>query len=215
MSAIPHEILNRVRDCKIVPVITLSDVDHALPLADALMAGGVDFLEVTLRTSSALACIEKMASSGVDAMVGAGTITRPEDVTAAKNAGARFLVSPGATPALIPELQAFDGPVFPGVASVSEAMIMRDHGFTVQKFFPAEPAGGPGFLKSIAGPMPDIRFIPTGGISQANAPGYLELENVIAVGGSWIVPNALIAEKDWAGITKLCLDARQRLESVA
>ncbi len=209
MSEIPVEILDRVRACKVVPVITIKNVDDALPLANALIAGGIDILEVTLRTDCALEAIRVMANAGLDALIGAGTITTAEDVVAARDAGAEFLVTPGTSPALIPALKAFGGPVFPGVASVSEALHLRDEGFYVQKFFPAEAAGGAAFLKSIASPISDISFMPTGGISAGNAAAYLKLPNVLAVGGSWIVPSDHVASGKWDQITELCVAARQ------
>jgi 2-dehydro-3-deoxyphosphogluconate aldolase/(4S)-4-hydroxy-2-oxoglutarate aldolase len=211
MTTISPATIERMRACRIIPVITIKSLDQALPLANALIAGGADVLEVTLRTDCALDAIRQMADAGLDAFVGAGTITRPSDVDAAARAGAEFLVTPGTTETLRAALKSYDGAVFPGVATVSEALSLRDEGFAVQKFFPAEASGGAPFLKSIAAPVPDIQFMPTGGVNPQNARDYLSLPNVIAVGGSWIVPNDLIEAGKWEDITTLTKTSRNAL----
>jgi len=193
----------RVRTAVVVPVLTISRIEQALPLARALKAGGLDVLEVTLRTECALDAIQTIQEADTGCLVGAGTVLNEGDVDAAYKAGADFLVSPGATPALIPALADFDGPAIPGVASASEAMARLDEGFSIQKFFPAGPAGGPAFLKALAGPLPDIRFMPTGGVSPSNAGDYLQLPNVLAVGGSWLASGDLMDAGDWAAITRM------------
>lgn len=208
MTAISDAILGRFRKCRIIPVITLTDVRSAVPLAKALLAAGIDVLEITLRTSAALDSLRAIAEADLGSLVGAGTITRPQDIEAARKAGATFLVTPGVSPTLLPELKAFNGPIFPGAATVSEVMSLRDQGFLVQKLFPAEASGGTDFLKSVSGPLPDISFMPTGGIGPGNAAQYLKLPNVIAIGGSWIVPQPLIAEQRWDDITQLARTAR-------
>lgn len=191
----------------VIPVLTIKDVATAVPLARALVAGGLSVLEVTLRTPQALEAITAMRSGVPDAVVGAGTITRPDDIGRAIGAGAQFLVSPGTPPDLAAALAGADVPVLPGCATVSEAMALAQRGFTCLKFFPAEPAGGVAFLKSLAGPLPGLAFCPTGGIDAARAPAYLALANVGAVGGSWVVPDEAIKAGDFARITELAAAA--------
>lgn len=190
----------------IIPVLVVEDVAHAVPLARALVAGGLPALEVTLRTPAALEVIAAMAEveGGV---VGAGTLLTPEDVRAAKAAGARFGVSPGATDRLLDACEAEDLPLLPGAASASEAMRLLERGYSVQKFFPAEAAGGTPFLKSLSSPLPQVRFCPTGGVSPENAESYLGLPNVICAGGSWVAPKDLVTAGDWAGIEALARTA--------
>lgn len=190
----------------IVPVLVVEDVAHAAPLARALVAGGLPALEVTLRTPAALDVIAAMAEveGGV---VGAGTLLTPDDVKAAKAAGARFGVSPGATDALLDAAEAHDLPLLPGAASASEAMRLFERGYTVMKFFPAEAAGGAAFLKSLASPLPAIRFCPTGGVTPGNAEDYLSLPNVLCAGGSWVAPKPAMVAGDWAGIEALAREA--------
>ena len=186
----------------IVPVLVVHDVAHARPLAEALVAGGLPALEVTLRTEAALDVIAEMAKveGGV---VGAGTLLTPDDVARAKAAGARFGVSPGATDRLLGACEAADLPTLPGAATASEAMALLERGYDMLKFFPAEAAGGAPALKSMASPLPQISFCPTGGVSPDNANSYLSLPNVVCAGGSWVAPSALIKAGDWAGITEL------------
>ncbi|SEB88929.1 bifunctional 4-hydroxy-2-oxoglutarate aldolase/2-dehydro-3-deoxy-phosphogluconate aldolase [Rhodobacter sp. 24-YEA-8] len=191
----------------VVPVLVVEDVAQAAPLAKALVAGGLPALEVTLRTKAALDVIRAMAEieGGV---VGAGTLLTRADVKAAKAAGARFGVSPGATPALIEACEDEGLPLLPGAASASEAMALLERGYTVQKFFPAEQAGGAGFLKALSSPLPEVRFCPTGGISLKNAADYLGLPNVLCVGGSWVAPKDALAAGAWAEVTRLSAEAK-------
>ncbi len=194
------------RMAPIVPVLVVEDASHAKPLAAALVAGGLPVLEVTLRTKAALDVIEEMAEVP-GGIVGAGTLLTAEDVKAAKAAGAKFGVSPGATDALLDACEALDFPLLPGAATASEAMRLLERGYSVQKFFPAEAAGGAPFLKSLASPLPQIRFCPTGGVSPSNAASYLSLPNVICAGGSWVAPKELMLAGDWAGIEALAREA--------
>ena len=191
----------------VVPVIVVDDLAHAKRLAEALVAGGLPALEVTLRTPVALDAIRAMAEvpGGV---VGAGTLLTPADVKAAKAAGAMFGVSPGATDRLIDACCEYDLPLLPGAATASEIMALLEKGFTVQKFFPAEQAGGAPYLKSIGSPIPQVKFCPTGGISLKNARDYLSLPNILCVGGSWVVPKDAMARGDWALITTLAAEAK-------
>ena len=190
----------------VVPVLVIDDVSKAAGLARALVAGGLPALEVTLRTAGALEAIRAMADveGGV---VGAGTLLTPDDVKAAKAAGAKFGVSPGATPRLLEACAEYELPLLPGAATATEVMTLLELGYTVQKFFPAEASGGAPALKSIGGPIPQVRFCPTGGISLKNARDYLGLPNVLCVGGSWVAPAAMVAAGDWAGITALAAEA--------
>ncbi|MCO8144521.1 bifunctional 4-hydroxy-2-oxoglutarate aldolase/2-dehydro-3-deoxy-phosphogluconate aldolase [Rhodovulum tesquicola] len=202
----PHaasEILETLcRQAPVIPVLVIEDAAHARPLAEALVAGGLPVLEVTLRTPAALEAIRAMTRVE-GAIVGAGTLITPEDVEAAQGAGARFGVSPGATPMLLDAARAGALPLLPGAATATEAMALLERGFSVQKFFPAEAAGGVAALRALGGPLPRIRFCPTGGIGPANAADYLALPNTLCVGGSWVAPGALVAAGDWAGITAL------------
>ena len=190
----------------VIPVLVIDDLATARPLAEALVAGGLPALEVTLRTPGALDAIREMAQvpGGV---VGAGTLLTPEDVRAAKAAGALFGVSPGATDMLLQACEDADLPLLPGAATATEAMALLERGYTVQKFFPAEASGGAPALKSIGAPLPQIRFCPTGGVSLANAPDYLSLPNTLCVGGSWVAPSGLVTAGDWDGITALARQA--------
>ena len=192
----------------VIPVLTIKDAAMAVPLARALVAGGLPVVEVTLRTPAALDAIRAIARDVPDAVVGAGTITRTGDIQAATAAGSRFLVSPGTPPDLAEELAGVPVPVLPGCATATEAMALAARGFTALKFFPAEPSGGAAFLKSLSGPLPGLVFCPTGGIDVAKAPTYLALANVGAVGGSWIVPDDALASGDFARITALARAAR-------
>lgn len=186
----------------VIPVLVIETVDHAEPLAKALVAGGLPVLEVTLRTESALDAIRIMAQVE-GAVVGAGTVLTPEQMQAAAEAGARFAVAPGATTSLVDAARLNDMPLLPGAQTCSEVMSLLERGYTVQKFFPAEAIGGVTALKSISGPLPQVRFCPTGGISAARAPEYLALANVVCVGGSWVTPKGAMDAGDWATITKL------------
>ena len=190
----------------IVPVLVVEDAAHARPLAEALVAGGLPALEVTLRTPAALDVIAAMAEveGGVG---GAGTLVTPDDVYAAKEAGAQFGVSPGATDALIAACEALGLPVLPGAASASEAMALLERGYDMLKFFPAEASGGAPALKAIGAPLPQISFCPTGGVSMSNADSYLSLPNVVCAGGSWVAPKDKVLAGDWAGIEALAREA--------
>lgn len=185
----------------VIPVLTVGDVEKAAPLARALKAGGLSVLEMTMRTPAALEVLAEMKRAEPDMIIGMGTIRTPEQVADAMAAGADFLVSPGLSPQLVPALLGSGLPVLPGVATAGEAMSAVEAGFEVLKFFPAEQAGGRPYLKSIAGPLPDIRFCPTGSITREMAPDYLALPNVVCVGGSWIATGAMIEANDWEMIT--------------
>jgi len=206
----PQAASDRAREicllAPVVPVLVIHDVAHARPLAQALVAGGLPALEVTLRTPVALAAIAEMAQVA-GGVVGAGTLLTPADVQAAKAAGAKFGVSPGATDILLDACESADLPLLPGAATSSEVMRLLERGYSVQKFFPAEANGGAPALKSIGGPLPQVSFCPTGGVSLTNAPNYLSLPNTLCVGGSWIVPQNLIDAGDWDGITELASQA--------
>jgi 2-dehydro-3-deoxyphosphogluconate aldolase/(4S)-4-hydroxy-2-oxoglutarate aldolase len=186
-----------------VPVLTLLEADSAADLARALQAGGLSVLEVTLRTPAALAAIRRIATEVPGVVVGAGTVTHPRDLDAARAAGAEFAVSPGLTPELARAYPSSGLPLLPGVATASEAMAARDLGFSVLKLFPAESIGGPKFLRALAAPLPELEFCPTGGLDPANYRAYLELPNVLCVGGSWVAPPAAVAARDWPHITAL------------
>jgi len=195
--------LEVMQDAPVIPVIVLNEISHAVPLARALVAGGVRMLEVTLRTPQALACIEAIARHVPEAVVGAGTLRSREDARAASDAGARFAVSPGYTASLGQACRDLGLALLPGVATASEIMQAQQDGFTELKFFPAMQAGGPAMLKAWSGPFFDVRFCPTGGVTLQNAPELLSLPNVVCVGGSWIVPSEAMILGDWARITQL------------
>lgn len=191
----------------VIPVVVLKDADHAVPLARALLAGGVPVIEVTLRSAAALDGIARIAAEVPDMTVGAGTVCSPDQVAEATRAGARFLVSPGATPRLLDAMADSGLPYLPGVATVSEALSVLERGVTGMKFFPAAAAGGPAFLTAVAGPLPSARFCPTGGITADTAPDYLALPNVGCVGGSWLAPGHAVADGDWTRIERLAAEA--------
>ena len=199
--------LDVMRDTPVIPVIVLNDVNHAAPMARALVAGGIRMLEVTLRTPVALQCIERIAKEVPEAVVGAGTVRSPAEAQAAARAGARFAVSPGFTNAVGQACRDLGLPLLPGVATGSEIMMAAEAGYTELKFFPAMQAGGPAMLKAWSGPFFDVKFCPTGGVSVSNAKEFLSLPNVICVGGSWLVPNDALAAGDWAQITALAAAA--------
>ncbi len=190
----------------VVPVLVIDTLEQAQGLARALVAGGLPALEVTLRTPVALDAIRIMAEVP-GGQVGAGTLLTPADVKAAKAAGATFGVSPGATQRLLDACADAELPLLPGAATASEVMALLEMGYTVQKFFPAEQAGGAAYLKSIGSPIPQVRFCPTGGISLKNARDYLGLPNILCVGGSWVAPKDAVARGDWAAITALAAEA--------
>jgi 2-dehydro-3-deoxyphosphogluconate aldolase/(4S)-4-hydroxy-2-oxoglutarate aldolase len=185
----------------VIPVVTIERASDAVPLARALLAGGLHVVEITLRTPAALDAVRAIVAEVSEVIVGVGTVLKPLDVTHAIDAGADFLVSPGTPAGLMQDLADAPVPVLPGCATVSEAMMLAALGFPVLKFFPAEPSGGVRWLKAVAEPLPDIRFCPTGGVNGDNAASYLAVRNVLAVGGSWVAPAAAIAAGDFAGIT--------------
>lgn len=190
----------------VIPVLVLNDIAAARPLAEALVAGGLPVLEVTLRTPVALDVISEMAK--VDGgVVGAGTLLSPQDVKNAIDAGATFGVSPGATDTLLSACEDADLPLLPGAATSSEVMRLLERGYHIQKFFPAEANGGAPALKAIGAPLPQVKFCPTGGVSPQNASTYLSLSNTLCVGGSWVAPQNLIAAKDWKAIERLAAEA--------
>lgn len=193
----------------VVPVIVINDVKDAVPLAKALVEGGINVLEVTMRTPAALDSIRAIAAEVKGAILGVGTVTNGEQLAAAVEAGATFAISPGLTPALLEAKNDFDVPLLPGIATISEMMLGIDAGLRHFKFFPASNAGGAPMLKAFAGPFPDIKFCPTGGISEKNFLEYLALPNVLCVGGSWVAPAAAVKAKDWGTITALAKEAIQ------
>ena len=205
----PFSALQVMQDAPVIPVIVLNDVAHAVPMARALVAGGIRMLEVTLRTSQALACIEAIAKEVPEAIVGAGTVRNAADAKAAANAGAKFAVSPGYTPAVGQACRDEGLSLLPGVATGSEIMMAQEDGYTELKFFPAMQAGGPAMLKAWGGPFFDVRFCPTGGVTVQNAAEFLSLSNVACVGGSWLVPAEALAKGDWARIEMLAREACQ------
>jgi 2-dehydro-3-deoxyphosphogluconate aldolase/(4S)-4-hydroxy-2-oxoglutarate aldolase len=196
----------------VMPVIVVKDLDIIVDLAEALVAGGVRSLEITLRSESALRAIELLCEAVPQALVGVGTVRNAGQLDAALKAGAKFAVSPGFGRELATAARAAKIPFLPGVATPSEAMFAAEQGFTVQKLFPAEAVGGIPMLKALYGPLPDIIFCPTGGINAGNAAGYLALPNVECVGGSWLTPDSLVARKDWDGIMQLAREACQLLQ---
>ena len=201
--------LQVMQDAPVIPVIVLNDVAHAVPMARALVAGGIRMLEVTLRTPQALACMEAIAKEVPDAVVGAGTVRSAADAKAAANAGAKFAVSPGYTSAVGQACRDQGLSLLPGVASGSEIMMAQEDGYTELKFFPAMQAGGPAMLKAWGGPFFDVRFCPTGGVTPQNASEFLSLSNVACVGGSWLVPADALAKGDWSRIEQLAREACQ------
>jgi 2-dehydro-3-deoxyphosphogluconate aldolase/(4S)-4-hydroxy-2-oxoglutarate aldolase len=195
--------LEIMRASPVIPVIAIDKIEHAVPLARALVAGGIRVLEITLRTEHGLPAIRAIAESVPDAIVGVGTLTSPEEFAASRDAGAVFGVSPGLTAALIEAARRSGLPLLPGVMTPSEVMAAREAGFRQLKLFPAVPAGGIGMLNGIAGPLGDVSFCPTGGITQETAPQFLACKNVVCVGGSWLTPKAAIEAGDWDNITEI------------
>ncbi len=197
-------LLNRV---PVIPVVVVDDLEHAVPIARALVAGGLPVIELTLRTPVALDAIERIANEVSEIYLGAGTIVDPGQAKQAASAGAQFLVSPGSTRTTLQAMTDTGLPHLPGVATVTEIMAALEAGYTELKFFPAEPAGGAPYLKSVGSPIPNARFCPTGGISTGNAPQYLAPPNVGCVGGSWITPADVVAAEDWARVAELAAEA--------
>lgn len=191
----------------VIPVVALDDAEQAVPLARALARGGIRTIEVTLRTAAGLPAIERIAGEVPEVVVGAGTITEAGQAEQARKAGARYLVTPGCTDRLLNEVDAAELPYLAGVSTVSEAMRLAERGATAMKFFPAGPSGGPGYLKALAGPLPHLRFCPTGGVSEDNAAEYLALPNVGCVGGSWLTPENLLRDGAWGQVEELARKA--------
>jgi 2-dehydro-3-deoxyphosphogluconate aldolase / (4S)-4-hydroxy-2-oxoglutarate aldolase len=191
----------------VVPVMVIENVKDAVPLARALVRGGLPVLEITLRTDTALESIRAIVAEVEGAIVGSGTVLTPQQLRDSRKAGCTFAVSPGATGKLLGAAEDEDIAFLPGAATASECMALLEWGYSIQKFFPAEPAGGAAYLASLAAPIPQVKFCPTGGITPALASGYLKLNNVITIGGSWMIPKALIAAGDWVGIEKLAREA--------
>lgn len=193
----------------VIPVLTIEKTADAVPLARALVKGGLPVLEITLRTRAAIDALKAIAADVPDAVVGAGTVLNEAQLDQARRAGARFGVSPGCTPTLAQAIEKSGMPFLPGVQTVSDALALAEQGFRFLKFFPADTAGGPAWLRAIAAPLPEIQFCPTGGINQENAPSYLALPNVVCIGGSWVAPRAAVAAGRWAEIEKLAAAAAQ------
>lgn len=199
-----HELLEL---SPVMPIVVVDEADDAVPVARALLAGGLRVIELTLRTPAALDAIERVAAEVPDIVVGAGTVTTPEQAKQAADAGAAFLVTPGITERVLDAAFATGLPFLPGASTVSEAMRLAERGLTALKFFPAEPSGGIPFLKAIAGPLPQLTFCPTGGIRPETASGYLALPNVGCVGGTWLAPRDTLAAKDFGRIEELARQA--------
>lgn len=207
MAQDSEKLLSILKLQPVVPVLIIEDVASAVPLARALVAGGLKAIEITMRTPVALEAVRAIASGVEGAAVGAGTILNARDFDAAVEAGSTFIVSPGATPEILDAAEESDVPLLPGAATASEVMGLREAGYDVMKFFPAEQAGGADYLRALSSPLAGTLFCPTGGISLKNANNYLKLPNVVCVGGSWVAPRELVATGDWAGITKLAAEA--------
>ncbi len=207
MTAPTEEFEGRLRRVGVVPVVTVEDAASAVPLARALLAGGIDVIEVTLRTPAAVEAIRQIAAEMPEMVVGAGTVLSEKQLLESVSAGARFIVSPGLTPVIAEAGLAAPVPLLAGVATASEAMFAAESGLTFLKFFPAETSGGAAALKALGAPLPHIRFCPTGGIDAAKAPSYLALPNVVCIGGSWMASPQAVKAGDWATITKLASEA--------
>ena len=207
-----EEFIELLRKARVIPVLTIERVEDAVPLARALVAGGVRVLEMTLRTPVAVDAAKAMIAQVPEAIVGIGTVLNGEDLARAKSVGARFVVSPGATPELLDAAAAGDLPFMPGVATASELMQALARGFSLVKFFPAEQSGGISALRALGGPFPQARFCPTGGIGEGNAAAWLAEPNVVVVGGSWLCPAADIRSGNWSGITAICDRTMKMLE---
>ncbi len=202
-----EKLLSTLKLQPVVPVLIVEDAKTAVPLARALVAGGLKAIEITLRTDAALEAVRLVAQEVEGAVVGAGTILNAAHYAAAVDAGSQFIVSPGTTQELLDVARDSDIPLLPGAATASEVMALREEGYKVLKFFPAEQAGGAAYLKALSSPLAGTLFCPTGGISLKNAMDYLSLPNVVCVGGSWVAPKELVSAGDWAGITKLASEA--------
>jgi len=207
MTSKSETLLSILRLQPVVPVLVVDDASTAVPLARALVAGGLKAIEITLRTPAALDAIRAVADEVEGAVAGAGTILDARQFGKAADAGARFIVSPGTTQELLDAARRSDVPLLPGAVTASEVMALREEGYSVLKFFPAEQAGGAAYLKSLSSPLAGMQFCPTGGISMKNAMDYLSLPNVVCVGGSWVAPKEMVAAGDWNGITELAAAA--------
>lgn len=196
-----------LKQAPVVPVLVIDDVAFAVPLARALVDGGLPVLEITLRTKAAPDCIRAIKAEVKDAIVGSGTVLDAKGLRLSEELGCAFAVSPGATLSLLDAAKASRTPLLPASRSPSETMLLLEHGYALQKFFPAEQSGGAAYLGALASPLPQVRFCPTGGITAEIAPSYLKLANVITIGGSWMAPKSLMATGDWAQITKLAAAA--------
>lgn len=204
----PNEDISAImRLAPVIPVVVIDDEAAAVPMAQALVRGGLPVIEVTLRTPAGLSAIKRIADEVPDAVVGAGTVLSPADVTASVGAGSRFLVSPGCTERLLDAMLASGVPVLPAAATGSEVMALLERGLTHAKFFPAKPAGGIPYLKALAGPLPMVKFCPTGGIDLDTAPQFLALPNVLCVGGSWVTPAQAVNAGDWDRVEQLAAEA--------
>ncbi|MBV8925338.1 MAG: bifunctional 4-hydroxy-2-oxoglutarate aldolase/2-dehydro-3-deoxy-phosphogluconate aldolase [Bradyrhizobium sp.] len=203
-TANQEKLVSLFKSARVVPVLTIHRIEDAVPLARALVSGGVRMLEVTLRTPVAAEAAKAIIANVPDAVVGIGTILNPDDLACAEQLGAQFGISPGATPELLKAAAASHLPFAPGIATASDLMQALAHGFDVVKFFPAEQAGGIKALRALAGPFPQVQFCPTGGIGETNAPLWLAEPNVLAVGGSWLCQTADVRSGNWAGITAMC-----------
>lgn len=207
-------LIQTLQDTLVLPVLVIETPEDALPLAEALLEGGCRSVEVTLRSTAALDAIERIAKQLPEVVVGAGTLTAPEHFRQAKDAGARYGISPGTTESLLDAADANDFPYIPAAATASEVLRLRERGYRLQKLFPASAAGGPALLKALHGPIPDVAFCPTGGISLDNMGDYLSLPNVKGVGGSWLAPKDLVQAKDWPAITARTKEARAKAQAV-
>lgn len=205
--SLSEDLLPIVRLAPIIPVVVVEDAATAVPLARALVAGGLPAIEITLRTPAAMHAIEAIAGEVEGAVVGAGTVLSKGQLIAAARAGASFIVTPGVNADLLKAADDSPVPLMPGAATPSEVMALMDAGYTIQKFFPAEPAGGIAYLKALGGPLPAVRFCPTGGIDAKNAASYLALANVVCVGGSWVAPKDALAAGDYPRIEALAREA--------
>jgi 2-dehydro-3-deoxyphosphogluconate aldolase/(4S)-4-hydroxy-2-oxoglutarate aldolase len=214
-SAAAHEqeLLGLLRSARVIPVLTIERVEDAVSLARALVKGGVRVLEITLRTEAAIDAAKAIVAEVPEAIVGIGTVLNPEDLARAAALGARFAISPGATPELLDAAAMGDLPFMPGIATASELMQAQARGFNLVKFFPAEQSGGIGALRALGGPFPQARFCPTGGIGENNAAAWLAEPNVVVVGGSWLCPAADIRSGNWSGITAICDRTMKMLEA--
>jgi 2-dehydro-3-deoxyphosphogluconate aldolase/(4S)-4-hydroxy-2-oxoglutarate aldolase len=210
MIELPTTAIDLMTRGPVIPVVVLDHAAHAVPLARALLAGGVDTMEITLRTPDALAAITAVAEEAPGMAVGAGTVIGPDQAGRAVRAGASFLVSPGCSPRLLSAMLGMGVPILPGAATVSEAMILLEQGITEMKFFPAVAAGGIPALRALAAPLPEVNFCPTGGIDRSACTEYLDLPNVVCVGGSWLTPGRLVTTENWDAITELAAESSGR-----